>query len=139
MNENHQSHASVESDEEIASPTAEDILDAEDKERELVEAEMKQLENVLAKLPETAAEPEKPRPVWDTSHVGAITVPDDAGTPVPVLAEELKPIEFWAERLGTPKWLFAGTKVGKGWAIGQEVTRAKYEEAVKWAATVESR
>jgi hypothetical protein len=47
---------------------------------------------------------------------------------------DLKPIEHWRDILGTPDWLFAATKVGKGWAIGQEVTQAVYEKAVRWAA-----
>jgi hypothetical protein len=50
-----------------------------------------------------------------------------------------KPIEFWAEELKTPKWLFAGLKLGKDWAIGQEVTRETYEEAADWAANVTCR
>lgn len=50
-------------------------------------------------------------------------------------ADPRKPIEFWAEVLGTPDWLFAGVKAGKQWPIGQEVTREDYEAAIKWATS----
>lgn len=59
--------------------------------------------------------------------------------PAPPPPTGLKTIEQWAEELATPKWLFAGMKLGKGWAIGQEVTREVYEAAVKWAATIDCR
>lgn len=48
-------------------------------------------------------------------------------------------IEHWQIVAGTPQWLWAGMKLGKGWPIGKEVTRAEYDEAVEWAAHVECR
>jgi len=59
--------------------------------------------------------------------------------PPPPLTTGLQTIESWRDQIGTPLWLFAGLKLGKGWAIGQEVTRKTYEEAAEWAASVACR
>lgn len=101
-----------------------DPLDADAEEQERKAVEWKLHQDSMSGLPDEATK--GPRPIWDTSHV-ELKVP----------ADERKPIEFWAEHLATPKWLFAGLKLGKGWAIGQEVTRKTYEEAAEWAANVD--
>lgn len=48
-------------------------------------------------------------------------------------------IEHWQIVLGTPQWLWAGMKLGRGWPIGKEVTLDEYEAAVHWAASVTCR
>jgi hypothetical protein len=50
-----------------------------------------------------------------------------------------KTIENWRAELGTPAWLWAGMKIGLGFPIGKELTRAEYEMALEWAANVECR
>ena len=69
-----------------------------------------------------------------------VPVIDELAPSSPPDAKQAKqPIEHWQIVAGTPKWLWAGMKLGKGWPIGKEVTRAEYDEAVNWAANVECR
>jgi hypothetical protein len=68
-----------------------------------------------------------------------MTFPADEEAAPETVRKGRRPIEHWCEELKTPKWLFAGLKLGKGWAIGQEVTRETYEEAAHWAANVTCR
>lgn len=106
----------------------EDSLELEAQAQERKAEEWRRHQESMAHLPEVATvDPSSPRPIWDTSHIE-----------LKVDASERKPIEFWAEHLGTPKWLFAGTKIGKDWPIGKELTRKDYEDAVQWAANVPS-
>jgi hypothetical protein len=57
----------------------------------------------------------------------------------PASSDEKQTIEHWQIVCNTPQWLWAGMKLGKGWPIGKEVTRAEYNAAVDWAAHVACR
>lgn len=75
-------------------------------------------------MPDTA--PEIPPPAPEPEALA--TSPDAKQT-----------IEHWQIVLGTPQWLWAGMKLGKGWPIGKEVTLDEYKAAVEWAAKVDCR
>jgi len=60
----------------------------------------------------------------------------EATAEAPPAAPELQTIEVWADRLGTPAWLFAAAKIGHGWPIGRELTEAAYLEALDASANV---
>lgn len=48
----------------------------------------------------------------------------------------VKTVEAWCEELKTPKWLFAGARIGHRWPIGLELTEKAYREALDAAASV---
>ncbi len=73
-----------------------------------------------------------------------VTVPEpvafvDESIQAPAPSDGKQTIEHWQTVCGTPDWLWAGMKLGKGWPIGKEVTREEYDAAVKWAANVPCR
>lgn len=82
--------------------------------------------------------PTQPPPALADSEAAAEGPPPTPTPPAAPSGERLS-IEIWAEKLGTPKWLFVGARIGNGWPHGQELTEADYRKGIDWAANVPCR
>lgn len=63
----------------------------------------------------------------DTKPVAEATVTSVA----PKRGDTKEPVEALAERLGTPAWALAGTRVRERWPVGFALTQSEYERAVE--------
>lgn len=77
-------------------------------------------------------------PAEPATEVVAEAAPVPAA-PVAPPAAAIKTAEEWAEIVKPARWLWPSARFLKGWAIGQEITRAEFEAAIEAVKTVEHR